>query len=408
VFKDLVNISYSSSFLSIRYSKGRSGFLRFMNILSVLGIAIGVGALIVVLSVMTGIREELRNKILGINPHILVIKSGGIIEDWENLAEKLKKIKGVKDIFPLFVGNAIIRKEELTSSVVIQCIPPEFVKNSERFKKLLKSGEIFEGKKAVIGSILSKNIGLDIGDKITIISPYGQATAFGFVPNATEVEISGIIEVGIFDWDSVFVFLDLEICNDLFETKNFVSSIAVMLDNPDQAESKSYEIQSLIRYPFFALPWTKTQKNLFAAMQLEKIGMTIILGLIILVASFNILSTLAILLRDKSKDIAILKSFGVSVSEIRRAFLGVGMIIAAKGIILGTILGIFISFVISKYKIIQLPEDVYFISSLPSRIKIQDIIVSWTIALVSSFISSIIPVQRAIKKEPFEILRKEL
>ncbi|MCS7213366.1 MAG: ABC transporter permease [Candidatus Calescibacterium sp.] len=401
-------IKFSPFFLSLRYSKGRSPFLRFMNALSILGISIGVGTLIVVLSVMTGVREELRNKILGINPHILIIKSGGLIDDWQKVTENLKKMNGVSDVFPLFVGNAIIRKEELTSSVVIQCIPSEFVKNSDGFRRLLKSGEPFEDNRAVVGAVLSKNLGLEVGDKITIISPYGESTMFGFVPNTTEAFISGIIEVGIFDWDSVFLFLDLKKCDELFETKNWVSSIAVMLKNPEEADAKSYEIQEKLKYPFFALPWTKTQKNLFAAMQLEKIGMTVILTLIILVASFNILSTLAILLRDKSKDIAVLKVFGFSLSEIRRAFLGVGMIIATKGIILGTALGLGISFLISKYKIIHLPEDVYFISTLPTKLKIQDIILSWIIALTTSFISSIIPVQRAIKKEPFEILRKEL
>lgn len=401
-------IKFSPFFLSLRYSKGRSPFLRFMNALSTLGISIGVGTLIVVLSVMAGVREELRNKILGINPHILIIKSGGLIDDWQKVTENLKKTDGVSDVFPLFVGNAIVRKEELTSSVVIQCIPSEFVKNSNGFRRLLKSGEPFEDNRAVVGAVLSKNLGLEIGDKITIISPYGESTMFGFVPNTTEALISGIIEVGIFDWDSVFLFLDLKKCDELFETKNWVSSIAVMLKNPDEADAKSYEIQEKLKYPFFALPWTKTQKNLFAAMQLEKIGMTVILTLIILVASFNILSTLAILLRDKSKDIAVLKVFGFSLSEIRRAFLGVGMIIAIKGIILGTVLGLGISLLISKYKIIHLPEDVYFISTLPTKLKIQDIILSWAIALTTSLISSIIPVQRAIKKEPFEILRKEL
>lgn len=403
----LFRLKRFSLFLAIRYSRGRSPFLRFMSFLSMTGIAIGVGALIVVLAVMSGIREELRNKILGVNPHILIIKSGGVIDDWHETAHILMKLEGVKDVFPLFVGNAIIKKGEITSSVVLQCIPHDFVKNSDAFRRLLKAGEIFDLGKAVVGVVLSKNLGLEIGDKITLISPYGDSTMFGFIPNTTEVEISGVIEVGIFDWDSVFVFLDLEKCDELFDIKNWVSSIAVMLHDPNEAEKKSHEIQQLLEYPFFALPWTKTQKNLFAAMQLEKIGMTVILTLIILVASFNILSTLAILVRDKSKDIAILKAFGVSISEIRGVFLGVGMIISFKGIFLGTVLGLLIAFLISEYKIIRLPEDVYFISSLPAKVKIQDVFISWLIAFLTSFVSSLIPVQRAIRKEPFEILRKE-
>lgn len=399
---------YSPLFLALRYSKGRSPFLRFMSFLSVTGIAIGVGALIVVLSIMAGIREEIRDKILGVNPHILIIKAGGVIEEWEKIISELKDgTEGVRDIFPLFAGNAILKVNELTTSVIIQCIPSEFMRSSRSFRKLIRSGDVYDEEKAVIGSVLSKNMGLEIGDRITIISPYGRTTMFGFVPNTTEVEISGIIEVGIFDWDSVFVFLDLKRCDDLFGTRNFVSSVAVMLEDPDRAEMVSAMFREKLGYPFVVLPWTRTQKNFFAAMQLEKIGMTIVLTLIVLVASFNVLSTLAILVRDKSKDIAIMKVFGVPVSDIKKAFLGVGMIIAAKGITLGTILGILLSLIISRYEVVHLPEDVYFVSRLPAKLKIQDILLSWLIALVASFISSTIPVQRAIRKEPFEILRKE-
>ena len=179
-----------------------------------------------------------------------------------------------------------------------------------------------------------------------------------------------------------------------------------LLDEPDKADFVSGIIEST--FPeFVALPWTRTQKNLFAALRLEKIGMTLVLGLIVVVASFNILSTLTILVRDKSKDIAVLKVFGFSSHKIRLIFLGVGVMIGIVGILLGTFLGLIISFAISKYKIIHLPEDVYFISHLPSELNFFDILLSWAVAFFSSLISGWFPVSYAIRKEPFDILRKE-
>jgi len=393
-------------FLTFRYFRGRSPFLKLMSSLSIVGVGVGVATLIVVLSVMTGLRKQLKEKILGITPHILITKYGGVIEDWEKFVDELKKIEGVRVVFPLIVGNAILKKDELTTSVVLQCIPAKYVKDTLFFKKFLKYGEVFSDGKVNVGHQLAKNLNLDVGDKILIVSPYGDATIFGFVPNTTEVEISGIVEVGIFDWDSVFVFLDISQCQELFDTGSWVSSVAVMLDDPDKADF----VSGIIEYTFpefVALPWTRTQKNLFAALRLEKIGMTLVLGLIVVVASFNILSTLTILVRDKSKDIAVLKVFGFSSHQIRLIFLGVGVMIGLVGILLGTSLGLLISFVISRYKIIHLPEDVYFISHLPSELNFFDILLSWAVAFFSSLISGWFPVSYAIRKEPFDILRKE-
>ncbi len=377
-----------------------------MSSLSIIGVGVGVATLIVVLSVMTGLRKQLKEKILGITPHILITKYGGVIEGWEKFVDEVKKIKGVRDVFPLIVGNSILKKDEITTSVVLQCIPSKYVKDALFFRKFLKYGEIFSDGKVNVGHQLAKNLNLDVGDKVLIVSPYGGATIFGFIPNTTEVEISGIVEVGIFDWDSVFVFLDISQCQELFDTGSWVSSVAVMLDEPDKADFVSGIIEST--FPeFVALPWTRTQKNLFAALRLEKIGMTLVLGLIVVVASFNILSTLTILVRDKSKDIAVLKVFGFSSHKIRLIFLGVGVMIGIVGILLGTFLGLLISFAISKYKIIHLPEDVYFISHLPSELNFFDILLSWAVAFFSSLISGWFPVSYAIRKEPFDILRKE-
>ncbi len=395
-------------FLTLRYSKGRSAFLRFMSLLSTIGITIGVAALIVVLSVMSGVREVLRDKILGITPHIIVMKSGGSIENWEEVTEKIRELKReIKWVFPLLVANAILKKGELTSPVVIQCIPEKFVSDTE-FKKFIKNGEIFREEKINVGKVLSKNLALDIGDEVTIISPYGETTLFGFVPNILTLKVGGITEVGIFDWDSVFVFMDWGKCQQLFDTQNWVSSIAVMLQNPDEAEPVAHKITTVLKHPFFAIPWTKTQKNLFAALKLEKLGMTTILALIIIVASFNILSTVSILVKDKSKDIAVMKVFGIPTKKIRNIFLGVGMWIGIKGIFWGTIIAILLVAVISKYGIVSLPEDVYFISNLPAKIEIQNIAVSWGIAIFASLMASFIPADRATKREPFEILRKEV
>ncbi len=398
---------YGAFFLALRYSRGRSPFLRFMNFLSTAGISIGVATLILTLSVMSGMREEIRDKILGITPHVLVMKSGEVIRDWEDEVEKIREIEGVEDVFPLMVANAIVRKGDVTASCVVQCIPTRFI-NEEKFKNFIRKGKIFSGNYVNVGKVLAKNLGLDIGDSITLISPYGETTMFGFVPNTTDVEVGGVVEVGIFDWDSVFVFVDMAICDQLFDTRNWASSIAVMLKNPDDAEKFAWIISANLDHSFFALPWTKTQKNLFAAMQLEKLGMTIILTLIIIVASFNILSTLAILVRDKARDIAVMKTFGVSVKEIRNSFLGVGLWICARGTAIGTFIGLILVFLLSKYKIIKLPEDVYFISYLPAKLEVWDIVLSWIIAFVPSFFASLFPVLKAMKKEPFEVLRREV
>ncbi len=395
-------------FLAIRYSKGRSPFLKLMNFLSTFGVFVGVCALIVVLSVMTGIRKQIRDKILGVTPHILIAKHGDVIENWKEIIEKIESLDGVRGVFPLVVGNAIMRKDKISASVVVQCIPPEYIRKALLYERFLKDGSIFGGNKVNVGKVLAKNLDIHVGDKVLLISPYGGATLFGFVPNSLEAEISGVVEVGIFDWDSVFVFMDLSACDELFDTANWVSSIAVMLDDPDRAEIVSLQMEGRLGENFLAIPWTRTQKNLFSAMKLEKLGMTIILSLIIVIASFNILSTITVLVRDKMKDIAILKVFGFSSWEIRFIFMGVGLWIGLRGIIMGTLGGVIISFLISKYGIVQLPEDVYFISRLPSELSLGDIFLSWFVAFFSSFLSSFFPVSRALRREPFEVLRREL
>jgi len=379
-----------------------------MILLSTAGVSVGVCALIVVLSVMTGIRGELKRKILAGTPHILITKMGGIIENWEDVVSKIEKINGVKGVFPLIVANAILKKDGLTSSVVVQCIPSELVEKALDFKKFIKKGEIFSDEKINVGIQLARNIEIDVGDDVTIISPYGDATMFGFIPNTVQVQVGGIVEIGIFDWDAVFVFMTLKTCDELFDTKNWVTSIAVQLDDPENADRISAVIQEVLKYPFVSTPWTRMQKNLFAAMQLEKIGMTLILTLIVIVASFNILSTLTILVREKSKDIAVMKTFGMITSEIRNIFLGVGLWIALRGIFFGTVLALIICYIISNYDIIHLPEDVYYISRLPADVNLKDVILSWLIALVSSLLASYFPVSKAIKSEPFEILRREI
>ena len=394
-------------FIARKYIKGKSPFLRVMSFLSTFGVCLGVGALITVLSVMSGLREAIREKILGTSPHIIITRLGGAIEGWDEIIEKIKKIEGVKSAFPLVIGNAILKHGEISESVVVQCVTENLIKDFE-VKNFLKEGGIFESAGDIlVGGVLKSNLDLKLESEVWLVSMFGRTTPFGFIPNTSKFRVGGVIELGIYDWDSVFVFVKLSDCKELFGLGNWVTSIGVFLKDPASADEISVKVSEELGFPFFAKPWTKTQKNLFAAMQLEKFGMSLLLTLIIIVASFNIFSTVTVLVREKSRDIAIMKTFGFTPKDLKRIFSTVGLWIGIKGTLLGIALGLVLCFIIKEYGIIQLPPDVYYISRLPVKVKIQDVLGSSVLSMVMSFLASYYPASKAAKAEPFEVLRFE-
>ena len=394
-------------FLARRYLSGRSSFLRVMNVLSTLGVMIGVGALVVILSVMNGMRRAIKEKILGTSPHVMVFSFDGQIENWREVVQKINEVDGVKSAFPLVVANAIARHKHLTASVVVQCLDASLTQKAIELEKFLRKGEVFSEGKIDVGIWLAKNLSVDVGDELVLISPYGDTTVFGYIPSASKFEVGGIFEVGIFDWDSVFVFMTLADCHKLFGIEGFVTTVGVMLRDPDIAFEVSRKIQDVLGEEFLVKPWMELQKNLFSAMQLEKIGMAILLTIIIIVASFNIFSTITVLVRDKEKEIAVMKVFGMQTSSLKRIFTLVGVLIGLRGIFLGTLVGLFVCWILSKYKIITLPADVYYITYLPVDVEVFDIVLVWCLALLISFLSSYIPSAKAVSKQPFEVLRRE-
>lgn len=400
-------------FMARRYLKGRSPYLKLMSLFSTTGVTLGVASLITVLGVMTGLRKEIREKILGTSPHILVLKVGGKINGWREIVKTIDGIEGVKTAFPFIISNGLLRSEIFSSSVILHCSDPTSLRKAFKINKMMRDGVFFEeyGETTtppiVIGRGILDSMDVKVGDVVWLVSPFGTATPLGYFPMMKKYKIVGAIEVGISDYDSSFVFMKLSDCMEFLSIDDWVASIGVMLDDPDDARKVSLKMLQKLGFPFYSKTWYEMNKNLFAAMQLEKVGMGILLTLIIIVASFNIFSTINVLTREKTRDIAIMKTFGVTSKSIKRMFTTLGLWIGLRGITFGTIIGLLLCFLIKKYGIVSLPEDVYYVSQLPVKVQIQDVAATWALALVISFIASRYPASRASKIEPFEALRYE-
>lgn len=396
-------------FIALRYLKSRKKGLSFGTVISISGIALGVMALIVVISVVSGFHEDLQKKILGTQAHAVLLSYSGGISDYKTVMDFLSKKQEIQACSPFVMGQVLISSGKRAHGVYLRGIIPEYDrKTTEIFKYIkYKYDNYTELPWIIIGKELANILGVLPGDTITVISPMGTMGPLGIIPKVKKFIVTGIFEIGMFEYDMNLVITDLKIAQDFFEYGNKVTGIQLRLKDVYKANFISQAITKELDGEFYVKDWMQMNKNLFSALKLEKFAMFIILILIVLVASFNIISMLMVNVTEKQRDIAILKSMGATDRLIKLIFMCQGLIIGLIGILVGLTGGLILCEIIRSYDIVKLPADVYYLSKLPVKVKVFDTVLICTSALFISLVSTIYPAHRASKINPVEILRYE-
>ncbi len=388
--------------VSFRYllSKRKEKFISIISMISIAGVAVGVCALIVVIGVMAGFDNDLRDKIVGTNSHIVIEKEGGI----ENADAVIKRIKAIPHVIaasPFLDGQAFIRFSGQLQTVAVKGIVPEEEIKVTRIGEYIKKGSLTGLKDGgiVIGSEMALKFNLNLGDTVTLVSPlYGSEKDF---------KVIGVFNSGMYEYDSSLTFVDLSRVQELFGAEGKAGAIGVKLDDVYLAHDLRVKIQKELGFPFWVRTWMDLNKSLFSALKLEKLAMFIILALIVVVACFNIISTLIMVVMDKTKDIGVLKSIGATNYSIMVIFTLEGFFVGAIGTILGAAGGLGLSYLLEKYQFIQLPRDIYYIDRFPVDVQLGDTVVIVCAALIISLISCFYPAWQAGRLNPVDALRYE-
>ena len=402
-------------FIAFRYfrSKKKRGGISINTFISIAGVALGVMTLLTVLSVMSGFHQDLQGKILGANAHIIVQNYEGRINDYQSVREKINRISGVADSSPVVYGQVMLRFGNRAAGAVIRGIDPEIERDTTDILNKMKAGSVkgLSDEGAIPGIILGRemlrNLGLIVGDELEMISPIGEMGPLGMIPKMKKFRVVGYFEAGMFEYDSTLAFINIHTAQNFFGLHDAITAIEVKLDDPSRAPEITSKIENILPLPYIARDWMQMNRNLFSALKLEKIVMFIILTLIILVASFNIVSNLIMVVIEKAREIAIMKAMGATSRGVMAIFMIHGLIIGLTGTVFGVFGGYVLCELLKTYKFINLPPDVYYLSYLPVKINIFDFMIVPASAILISFLATIYPSWQAARLDPVEPLRYE-
>jgi len=409
-----VNLPYYL-FIALRYlkSKKKHKGISVNTLISTGGVAVGVMALLVVLSVMSGFHEDLQKKILGVNAHVVVLDYKGTMPEYKDIIEKLKGDEDIISSAPFVMGQVMVSSGKRAHGVFLRGIIPEMEAKTTEILKYIKEGNLEdllpkdEIPGIILGKELASSIGVFKGDIITLLSPVGEIGPLGMLPKVKKFRVAAIFEVGMFEYDLNLVLTDIRSAQEFFGMKEDITGIELRLRDIYKAPVVRERIQKRLGFPLYAKDWMQMNRNLFSALKLEKFAMFIILILIILVASFNIVSTLIMNVIEKKREIAILKAMGATDKGIMYIFMLQGLLIGILGTLIGVTGGYLLNYILNTYQIIKLPPDVYYLSHLPVKMKLFDFIVVSLSAITISFLATIYPAWQAAKLNPVEPLRYE-
>ncbi len=418
-----MSLSYEY-FIGLRYlkAKRRHRTVSLNTFISIGGVTLGVAALIATLAVMTGFKEDLRDKIVGTNSHIVITdRTRDEIRDYPRLLEQVKKVPRVVAATPFIYNQVLLTSGANVHGVVLRGIDPALEGTVTDIEKNLVQGSIGELAAArapddagdgrpippgiIVGKELAARLGTYVGDTIQVVSPTGKIGPLGIIPKIRKFDVVGIFDSGMYEYDSTLAYISIPTAQDFFDLDDAVTGIEVKVDDLFAADRIAAAIEKEIGFPYWARDWMKLNKNLFSALQLEKIMMFIILVLIILVASFNIVGTLTMIVVEKSREIAILKAMGATRRAVMRIFMLDGLVIGGIGTAIGIPLGYLVCYLLQT--MYTLPSDIYYISHLPVKIRALDVILVSVSAVTISFVATVYPSWQAARLNPSEALRYE-
>ncbi len=404
-------------FIGARYLKSRQkqAFLSFITFLSVAGVTVGVMALIIVIAVMSGAESYFKEQILGVESHVIVRTHEGSIRDYGEIAAQLEKREAVESAAPFVYTQVMLRSSGELAGAVLRGLDPGAAENqvkgfdSRALGRALRpprpAGEKMEVPGILLGQALAANLGVQKGEMLYLISPRGMMSPIGHMPAMKRFEVTGVFESGFYEYDASLAYVHIRTAQNLLKIKDSSTGIGLRLKNIYQSDTVARQIQEQLGYPYWTTDWKQMNRNFFSALKLEKKAMFVILILIILVAAFNIASTLIMMVMGKTRDIAILKTMGATHGSIRKIFVFNGVVIGLIGTAFGTLLGIAGCILLKNYKFIELPADVYYFTTLPVQLEALDVVVIVSAAMAICFLSTIYPAYRASRLDPTEALR---
>ncbi len=414
-------MSYSL-FIASRYliSRSKRTFISIISFMSVLGVAIGVAALVIVMSVYNGVTQEMREKILGANPHIMVMATqagafGPAAAKGEGaVIESIRETPGVISATPFLYAEVLLSTPQGATGLVVRGIDTASAGEAMPLLHHLESGSVENLAREsgpagmIVGHDLARRFNLRVGSRVNLMSPAGQRTTAGFVPKLRSFRVEGIFKSGMSDFDSRLAYVSLPAAQELMGYPDgHVSGVEAFVKNPYDAREIASQVADRLGPPFYARNWIDMNANLFAALQLERFGMFIVLLMVILVGSFSIITSLVMLVMEKTKDIAILMSMGATAAGVRRIFMFQGAIIGAVGTSIGYVLGIVLALLLKKYQFIELPPGVYMMDTLPVIIDPADLLIIGAVSMLLCFVATIYPARQAARLVPAEALRYE-
>jgi len=411
-------------FIALRYlhSRRKSRFVSLITWFSVGGIALGVAALLTVIAVMTGFEEDLRDKILATNAHLVVLAHDPVgVTDVAGAVATIRKEEAVTGASPFVLTQVMLSTPGGVSGVVLHGVDPATVGDVSHLPLDMKEGKvaalaeppaIVDGDQRrpplLIGNELAPSLGVWLGDDVAVISPQGEPSALGgILPKIRTFRVAGIFETGMYEYDTSMAYCALTEAQSFLKMGSAVTGIAVKTNDFFHARDTATRVQTALGSPYWARDWIDMNRNLFSALKLEKVTMFLILTLIILVAAFNIISSLVMVVMEKGREIAILRSMGATRLFIRRIFLWQGSLIGCTGTLIGLVIGLILCTVLDKWHFIQLPGDVYYFTTLPVRMQASDFALVTLAAAALSLLPTLFPAWQAGRLEPVEALRYE-